>query len=81
MILAAAVDGQGIALGRLSLTADDLAAGHLVCPFGPVLDARYAYYLVSPSSTVDLPKVRRFREWLLEEAAQTMAQGALLPKL
>lgn len=79
MILAAAVDGQGVALGRLSLTADDLAAGHLVCPFGPVLDARYAYYLVSPSSTVDLPKVRQFREWLLEEAAKTEARAAGLP--
>ncbi|MEM7225281.1 MAG: transcriptional regulator GcvA [Pseudomonadota bacterium] len=80
MILAAAVDGQGVALGRLSLTADDLAAGHLVCPFGPVLDARYATYMVSPASTVDLPKVRLFREWLLEEAAKTMAQTAALPE-
>lgn len=68
LVMQAAVKGQGVALGRSSLAADDLAAGTLVMPFGPVLRSNHAYYVVSPESTADRPKVRLFREWLLETA-------------
>ncbi len=79
MVLSAAIDGQGIALGRLSLAADDIVAGHLICPFGPVLDAHFAYYMVAPARSTDLPKVRHFRDWLLEEAAKTGEKQLILP--
>ena len=48
LVLQAAIDGQGVALGRRSLCSDDINAGHLVCPFGPVIKSPYAYYIVSP---------------------------------
>ncbi|MCZ4280585.1 transcriptional regulator GcvA [Kiloniella laminariae] len=68
LILQAAIEGQGVALGRTSLTYDDLKAGRLVCPFGPRAPANYQYYVVSPYSTSEITKIRVFREWLLSEA-------------
>jgi len=69
MAIDAAIDGQGVALGRTALLAWDLLAGRLVCPFGPALSVPYAYWLVCPKANSDLPKIRIFREWLLAEAA------------
>ncbi len=77
MVIQAAIDGQGIALGRRSLTGDDLAAGRLVSPFGPVVPARFSYWVVAPLSSADRPKVRHFREWLLEEAKAGESPQAL----
>jgi LysR family glycine cleavage system transcriptional activator len=71
MVLTAAIDGQGVALGRLTLAADDMAAGRLVCPFGPVIDAPLHYYVVSPPTLAEHPMVLQFREWLIEQAAET----------
>ena len=70
MSIDAAVDAQGIALGRTALLAGDLLAGRLVCPFGPALVVPYAYWLVCPKANADLPKITVFREWLLAEAAE-----------
>lgn len=64
----AAVDGQGVALARTALAARDLIAGRLVRPFGPALPVPYAYWVVCPKATADLPKVAAFRAWLLGEA-------------
>jgi LysR family transcriptional regulator, glycine cleavage system transcriptional activator len=69
MAIDAAVDGQGIALARTALAAWDLCAGRLVRPFPLALKAPYAYWIVCPKSTADLPKISIFREWLLAEAA------------
>lgn len=66
----AAVDGQGIALARSALAAWDLLAGRLVRPFEFALKVSYAYWIVCPESTADLPKISTFREWLLAEAAE-----------
>ena len=79
MVLTAAIDGEGVALGRLSLAVDDLAAGRLVCPFGPVMEAPLAYYAVSPLALADRPMVRLFREWLLGEAQATEERRITLP--
>jgi LysR family transcriptional regulator, glycine cleavage system transcriptional activator len=68
MAIDAAVDGQGIALARSALAAWDLRAGRLVRPFALALKVPYAYWIVCPKSTVDLPKISRFRDWLLAEA-------------
>ncbi len=69
MVLEAAKDGQGVALGRLSIALDDLAAGRLVSPFGPVIRSRFKYYMVSPPERAARPCVALFRQWLLQEAA------------
>ncbi len=68
LVLQAAIDGQGVALGRSTLVALDLEAGRLVQPFGPALPSSYACYVVSPPATAERPKIKAFREWLLDEA-------------
>jgi LysR family transcriptional regulator, glycine cleavage system transcriptional activator len=69
MAIDAAVGGQGVALARTALAAWDLLAGRLLrLPFGPALPASYAYWIVCPRATADLPKITAFRNWLVGEA-------------
>lgn len=68
MALEAAIAGQGFALGRTSIASHDLKLGRLVRPFNYRVEADNAYYIVSPTETADKPKVKIFREWLLENA-------------
>ena len=68
LALQAAVDGQGVVLGRLMLAADDLAAGRLVQPFDITLPNDYSYWLVYPRAAAERPDVAAFRGWLLSEA-------------
>jgi LysR family glycine cleavage system transcriptional activator len=75
----AAVEGQGIALARSALAAWDILAGRLVRPFALGLKVPYAYWIVCPKSTADLPKISIFRDWLLSEAAED-ARRLLRPK-
>ena len=70
MALDAAVDGQGVALGRSALAAWDLIAGRLVRSFELSLPVPYAYWIVCPKATAKLPKIALFRDWLLAEAAE-----------
>jgi LysR family glycine cleavage system transcriptional activator len=69
MAIQAAIAGQGVALGRNALVAADIAAGHLVQPFGPVLQNRFSYYLVCPPALAQSREVTAFRNWLVEEIA------------
>ncbi len=64
----AAIDGQGVALGRTALVGDDLLAGRLIRPFEPIVPADIAYWIVCPMGTAGRPKIVAFREWLLAEA-------------
>lgn len=67
----AAMAGQGFALLTPLLWSGDLAAGRLVMPFPDRLSNRgWAYWLVAPPERRKLPKVKRFREWLVAEMAR-----------
>lgn len=70
MVLQAAIGGLGVALGRSVLVADDLAAGRLIKPFELQLPAQSAYYVVCPEGAQDRPKIKAFRDWILDEVAQ-----------
>lgn len=70
--LYAALDGQGILLGRSVLIREDLAAGRLVKPFDISIPSAYAYWIICSKADVKRPKVRLFRDWLL---AQVQALG------
>lgn len=70
MAIDAAVGGQGVALARTALAAWDLLAGRLVRPFALALKVPYAYWIVCPKPTAELPKICAFRDWLLAEAAE-----------
>jgi LysR family glycine cleavage system transcriptional activator len=74
----AAVNGQGVALARTGLAAHDLIAGRLIRPFDLALAVPYAYWIVCPKATADLPKIVTFRNWLLAEAAEDLRQLAEL---
>jgi LysR family glycine cleavage system transcriptional activator len=63
--LVAVEQGKGVALARWSLVAADLAAGRLVRPMLPSVQQHNAYYLVAPAENFSLPKVVRFRGWLV----------------
>lgn len=65
----AAVQGDGVALGRSTLVTDDLAAGRLVQPFDLTLADDHAYYVVYPPETLEIPKVKAFRDWVLAQAS------------
>tara|TARA_R110002110_G_scaffold129162_3_gene309250 strand:- start:1926 stop:2837 length:912 start_codon:yes stop_codon:yes gene_type:complete len=68
LALQAAMAGQGVALGRMALVADDLAAGRLVRPFQISLPSHFAYYIVWSVHTGESPKIRAFADWLKDEA-------------
>lgn len=67
MVLQAALDGQGVALGRTVLAADDLASGRLVRPFPLSLPSPSAYWVVYPPRSAQHPKIVAFRDWLKTE--------------
>jgi LysR family transcriptional regulator, glycine cleavage system transcriptional activator len=69
LAMQAALEGQGVVLGRSALVANDLAAGRLVRPFNVSVPGKFAYYLVYPESAVKRAKVAAFRDWLTAEAA------------
>jgi len=66
-MLQAAAAGQGIALGRRSLSTDDLARGALIEPFPIAVRAEWPLYLVYPEGMDASTKFDAFRSWLLEE--------------
>ncbi|MRG70659.1 transcriptional regulator GcvA [Alphaproteobacteria bacterium HT1-32] len=68
LALQAAMAGQGVALGRMALVADDLAAGRLVRPFQISLPSNFAYYIVCSVHTGESPKIKAFSDWLKDEA-------------
>ncbi|MBL4846461.1 MAG: transcriptional regulator GcvA [Planctomycetes bacterium] len=74
LALSAALAGQGVALGRTTLVADDLAAGRLVRPFESTFRSRIAYWLLTPTSEVTQEKTLSFRRWLEEEVERTQAE-------
>lgn len=77
LVLQAAADGAGVALGRLVLAADDLRAGKLVRLFDQVLPNDYSYWLVSSRTAAQRPDAQAFRAWLLEEARRSRLSPAL----
>jgi LysR family glycine cleavage system transcriptional activator len=72
----AAVQGQGILLGRSALVSADLAAGRLVRPFDLALKSRWNYYVVYPDGALNHQKVKAFRDWLFSEMAIDAATTA-----
>jgi LysR family glycine cleavage system transcriptional activator len=68
-VLAAAEQGQGLALTRWALAAQDLGNGRLVRASEQVLTCPRAYYFVCPESYVELPKLQQLLGWLREVAA------------
>jgi LysR family transcriptional regulator, glycine cleavage system transcriptional activator len=72
----AALQGEGVALGRSMLVAADLAAGRLIRPFKHALKALSSFYVVYPPDAIRQRKVRAFRDWLFSEVQRELQAGA-----
>ena len=68
VLIQAAVDGQGIALGSTTFVEDLLESGRLVRPFDISLSNNFAYYVVYPAAHLKNPAVKAFKDWLLSLA-------------
>jgi LysR family glycine cleavage system transcriptional activator len=68
LAIQAAMDGLGVALGRVHMVEADIAAGRLIAPFDTVLPQDAGYYVVMPEATADTSKLVRFRDWLIASA-------------
>lgn len=66
--IAAAVHGQGVALGRRPLVDALLADGRLVAPFEGTLSSPRAYFVVVNPRSADRPEAQALAQWLLAEA-------------
>ena len=76
----AAVEGLGVALGRMTLTRPLVDAGLLVPLFDARLKAEYAHYLVYPPRAQSHRGLVDFRDWLLAEAREYESQPTPAPK-
>lgn len=71
-VLQAAAEGQGLALARSVMVADDLATGRLVRPFGDIpCPVSLSYYVVYRPDSESASHVSAFRDWLLDEAGRS----------
>lgn len=69
LMLRAALDGQGVALGRHWLAVEELRAGRLVTPFPLSIPDEFSYWIVWPLGRSANPDALLFREWLAARAA------------
>ena len=69
-VVAAAVAGQGVAIGRLPLLAELLRDGRLVAPFSGAA-SRFGYFVTVAPRSAGNSDAQDFVRWLLAEAAST----------
>lgn len=67
LLTEAAVQGQGVALGRLSLVRNHLATGRLVRPLKTSRPGDYAYYFVTTEAGAQRPRVKVFLDWIARQ--------------
>ena len=65
----AAMAGQGVTMLTPAFFREEIAAGRLIQPFDLLVPADRGYYLVYAESRRNLPKIRIFRDWMLEATA------------
>ncbi|MGI9367463.1 MAG: LysR substrate-binding domain-containing protein, partial [Ruegeria sp.] len=67
LVVQAAIEGLGVALGREPLVIDTLCDGRLVRPVPELTQSPLSYWLVRPHETKDSPKVGEFLNWIRAE--------------
>jgi LysR family glycine cleavage system transcriptional activator len=72
----AAVEGLGVALGRMTMARPLIEAGRLKALNRERLRAEYSHYLVTPTASMPKPSVQWFSDWLREQAREYSAQQA-----
>ena len=83
LALEAAASGLGLAVGRLPIINDDIAAGRLTIASDHVVPVPTGYWLVKPPGIETRREIVAFRNWLLEEMTQLKwdapAASAIVP--
>jgi LysR family transcriptional regulator, glycine cleavage system transcriptional activator len=70
-VIQAAIDGQGVALGRIPLISGVLDRRQLVAPFGKRYDAPRGYYAIPAPHANAQSEVVAFIAWLRKESAKS----------
>jgi LysR family glycine cleavage system transcriptional activator len=74
-LIQAAVNGQGVALGRLPLVNELIAQRKLVAPFSASLVSPRSYYVLQSQASRHKSEVREFLNWLIAEGAKEPVPG------
>ena len=80
MAFEVAACGGGIALGRSSMSAKEIASGHLVRPFVIAVAVEEAFHLISPDGGNEHPDAPLFRDWLIGAAHAARIAEQTLPQ-
>ncbi|MFN4090288.1 MAG: LysR substrate-binding domain-containing protein [Alphaproteobacteria bacterium] len=72
--LRAAIDGAGVTLAGVEIAAADLDAGRLVAPFAHRTATAGAYHLVYRPALRRDPRLKRLRDWLLDQVQRSPSQ-------
>ena len=75
MMIQAALEGMGVALGHSLLIAPHLEGGTLVALFEPPVAAPARYFLAVAPGSADKPEARAFLDWLRAETRKSDAAG------
>jgi len=75
-VIAAAIAGDGVALGINPLVRDALRARKLVAPVSAITESGRAFFLLISQTAVARVEVQQFVDWLVREAGATGAPGA-----
>ncbi|MEM7293780.1 MAG: transcriptional regulator GcvA [Pseudomonadota bacterium] len=67
--IAAALNGDGLALVRKAFVREHLESGRLITPFALSTPDAFCYFLVYPRGALNNPIIRAFREFLFDEVA------------
>lgn len=73
--LAAVAEGNGVALGRLSLAMSEIKSGRLVAPFDIAIDTGAHFNFVCPNGMEARPDYAALLEWLRGELAEESPKG------
>ena len=71
----AAMAGQGVAMLTPFLWRNDIAEGRLVRLSDQLSTRGFGYWLVYPEERRSVPKIKRFREWLLQDISAEKSDG------
>jgi len=66
-VIQAALHGQGVAIGRMTLVGQHIRAKQLVALFGPAQRVQRAFHVVYARNAQARPEVRQFVDWLRGE--------------
>jgi DNA-binding transcriptional LysR family regulator len=75
-VITAALHGQGVALGRMSITEQYRRDKRLTLLFGRRQCLERGYYLVFAKGAAERPEVKRFTAWMRSEVAPAAAEAA-----